>query len=466
MPSGSTIPARCRALLVALLASVAVLVAGASTASAATHDLRVSKSSSRSNSVALDQTTQSGSVYIFTDKRRSVKQIEYRIDGVSQRVERWSPYDLAGTATSGDAKPLDTESLSNGDHTVTARVTRTSGSRYDLDATMTVDNAAPVPIPVPDPIPDPIPTPPPPTDSSRLYGLNGVPGWSGWDDAKTLGAKVLRYEFDYDANPAGYDAQFTAAAQRGQMLLPLINGPGNKYTSDFTALANYSAALSARYGPGGTYWRAHPEFSGSLAPRYFEVWNEPYGNWYDTVNPPAYVRMLKAIVDAGRDANPASRYLLPAVVLPGYTDGRATWVDDIYRAEPNLNAWFDGIATHPYSGNKPPDDPGIGMATQLDNLESKFRAHGAGDKPIWITEMGWGTCTGNSQCVSESTQASYYSKLFSLLKSRPEVTGLLTYNFRGNGSNQSSPEQFYGLERGDGSHKPAFDVYRAAATGG
>ena len=157
---------------------------------------------------------------------------------------------------------------------------------------------------------------------------------------------------------------------------------------------------------------------------------------------------------------------MPATYLPGYTDGRATWVDDLYRAEPNLNAWFDGVAAHPYSGAKPPDDPGIGAATQLDNLESKFRSHGAGDKPIWITELGWGTCTANSQCVSEATQANYYSKLFSLLRNRPEVTGVLTYNFRGNGTDQTSPEQFYGLERADGSHKPAWDVYRTAATAG
>jgi hypothetical protein len=419
--------------------------------------LLVSGSSSRANAVALDGTTQSGNAYVFTDTDSAVQQVEFLVDGVSKRVERIAPHDLAGTAGDGGSLPFDTKSLSDGQHRFTARVTPASGSAYDLNANVTVHNTSD--------------TASGSSGSSttypaRLYGLNGVPGWSAWDEAKSIGATVLRWEFIYTDNPASYDAQFTAAAQRGQMLLPLILGPGNKYTTNYTALANYTSAVSARYGPGGSYWRAHPEFSASLAPRYFEVWNEPYGNWYDRVDPPAYVKMLKAIVDAGRKANPASRFLLPATALPGFTDGRGTWIDDLYKAEPNLNNWFDGIAAHPYAGSRAPDDPGMGMNTQLNNIESRFAAHGAGSKPVWITEIGWGTCTGSSSCVSESTQAAYYSKMFSLLKSRPEVTGLLTYNYRGSDQNQSSPEGFYGLDHFDGSHKPAWSAYKAGATAG
>jgi hypothetical protein len=453
MPSDAAL-ARPRALLLALV-TTAIVMASCATASAAAPHLLVSSSGTRADAVPLDGTTQSGDAYIFTDVRRA-RRVQFWVDGRPKHVETSAPFDLAGTASGGSALPFDTSSLDDGAHRVTARIIPRGGRISSVTATMTVQNVLALPAAPPLPAPG----------ATRLYGMNGVPGWRAWDEAKSIGARVLRYEFIYTDDPAGYDAQFTAAAERGQMLLPLILGPGNKYTSDLAALSSYSAAIAARYGPGGSYWRAHPEFPPSLAPRYFEVWNEPYGNWYDRVDPPAYARMLKAIVGAGRAANPAARYLLPAVALPGFTDGRETWIDDLYAAAPDLNDWFDGIAAHPYSGSKGPDDPGMGMDTQLDNIESRFAAHGAGDRPVWITEIGWGTCSANSSCVSEGTQADYYSRMFALLQDRPEVTGVLTYNYRGSGRDETSPEQFYGVDRADGSHKPAWDAYRAGATGG
>src|SRR4051794_20440601 len=207
MSSGPKPPARWRALPAVLLLSAAVLATGASTASAATYRLMVSKSSARSSPVSLDGTTQSGNVYVFATTDSPVSSVEFFVDGVSKRVERIAPYDLAGTGSGDVAQPFDTHSLPDGAHRVTPRVTPSSGAAVDLNAAVTIQNTPPS-------APASTPSYPP-----RIYGLNSVTGWGGWDDAKAMGAKVLRHEFIYTSNPTGYDDQFTAAAQRGQMLL-------------------------------------------------------------------------------------------------------------------------------------------------------------------------------------------------------------------------------------------------------
>jgi hypothetical protein len=278
-----------------------------------------------------------------------------------------------------------------------------------------------------------------------------------------MGAHILRWEFHYTENPVGYDQLFATVAQHGEMLLPQINSVSNSYTTDLAGLSSYVGAFAARYGPGGTFWQEHPEFPASLAPTYIEIWNEPYGVWYGPVDPVGYTNMLKAAVTAGRAANPSTRYLMPVVQMNGYTDGRGTWIDGLYAAEPNLNSYFDGVAVHPYSGHYPPNDPNVGTASQLTHEIQKLTAHGAGDVPIWITEFGWTTCTASTSCVSEATQASFYSQAFALLKNYPTVAAVLAYNYRGNGQNPASGAEFFGLERPDGSHKPAWDIYRTAA---
>jgi hypothetical protein len=41
------------------------------------------------------------------------------------------------------------------------------------------------------------------------------------------------------------------------------------------AYAAFTAQAVARYGPGGSFWRAHPQWR-AATPVWFELWNEPY----------------------------------------------------------------------------------------------------------------------------------------------------------------------------------------------
>ena len=66
--------------------------------------------------------------------------MEFFIDGVLHQTENAAPFDLSGGAGSGLAAPFDTGVLSDGDHTFSARITKTNGSSETITADVSVKN--------------------------------------------------------------------------------------------------------------------------------------------------------------------------------------------------------------------------------------------------------------------------------------------------------------------------------------
>ena len=108
--------------------------------------LRVSSSSDRSGSKLLSGATVSDDVFVFTSPDSGVASVKFFIDnpsasGSPYRTEKAAPFDLAGGSVSV-AKPFDTATLSDGQHSMTAVVTMTAGGTQQLSATFTVNNAS------------------------------------------------------------------------------------------------------------------------------------------------------------------------------------------------------------------------------------------------------------------------------------------------------------------------------------
>ena len=83
-------------------------------------------------------------MFVFTSPDSGVASVKFFIDnpsasGSPYRTEKAAPFDLAGGSVSV-AKPFDTATLSDGQHSVTAVVTLTGGGTQLLSATFTVDN--------------------------------------------------------------------------------------------------------------------------------------------------------------------------------------------------------------------------------------------------------------------------------------------------------------------------------------
>ena len=129
-------------LMIASALAFSAAPVGAQTA----YTLQVSAFADRSASVPLDGTTVGGTIYVFTDPDAGVKKVRFWLDdptmsGSPDQTEGKARYDFAGTQRSGDAKPFDTESIPDGEHSITAAIQQTDGSTTVLDGTFTVQNS-------------------------------------------------------------------------------------------------------------------------------------------------------------------------------------------------------------------------------------------------------------------------------------------------------------------------------------
>jgi hypothetical protein len=329
-----------------------------------------------------------------------------------------------------------------------------------------------------------------------IVGLaDGASGWGGASTATRLdtlqatGTHWLRDSFLWskiEPRPgrfvfAYYDHYMLEVASRRLHVVALLdNTPSwagatpETIPKDPSAYAAYVAAVVARYGPSGSFWRRHPMLRGS-AIRVFELWNEPYfnsgnaGDW----DPAAYANLVKAADIAGHHVDPRIQFLLEAEMQAHQDRVWTWWVDALYQAVPNLNYYFNGVAVHDYGYNlttvptiirgEPYD--GYGDIFRIFNLRQQFIAHHAANKPFWITEAGWSTCTQRGpDCVSEAQQARNLKTLFGYVRGRWRkwVRAVLIYRY-GDGSQPSTVQDAYGLVHLNGKPKPALSVFRAQA---
>jgi hypothetical protein len=321
------------------------------------------------------------------------------------------------------------------------------------------------------------------------YGvINSSWGHDPWQDepnalAVSAGARWIREEVPWSAvQPrrgqwqwASADRTMLAAARHRITVVLLLGGSPrwaaaseNSFPRKPADYAAFVAAAARRYGPGGSLWRTHPELP--ARPATFELWNEPYtdassGGHADV---DAYAALARAGALAGRAANPRARFLLAADIAA--ENGLDGWVDGLVRDIPELKELFGGFAIHPY-GRGAPDarskDPYKARweVTRLERIRAQIVAHGLGRLHFWITEIGWPTCPApGANCVSEATQAKYLQRFGQMVEGpwRSFVDAVFVYRLQEwNPRRADDSEQWFGLARPDGSHKPAWAVFRA-----
>ena len=294
-----------------------------------------------------------------------------------------------------------------------------------------------------------------------------------FDAAIDLGGVMIRRDFvwseiepqkgtfDYTA----YDALVAEAQTRGVTLLGTLDyGVGWANASsggdiDYPPTnpndyATYAAAVAARYAGKVDTW---------------EIWNEPNNGfrfWKPTLSgdPAAYGALLEASFTSIHAAAPSAQVMLGGTVFtPQLIEGAIPWLEDAYTAHPDLAAHFDVMGVHTYMAYPPQNPPEMG---QLDDapLDQKLQMHawlldqhGAGSKPIWITELGWpvyGT-------VDEATQA-HFTVRATLIAARQGATGIFLYTLR-DGPNPTAfpPEDAFGLLHHDSSPKPVYGALKA-----
>jgi Beta-galactosidase len=309
----------------------------------------------------------------------------------------------------------------------------------------------------------------------------------------TSGTKWLREDFEWsqiEPEPAmfdfsRYDQFMLLTAQHGIRVLPLLfdvpawaGSSPSAIPADPSAYAAYVAAVVARYGPHGSFWVEHPNFAG-YAIHTFELWNEPY---YDNGNdgdydPGRYARLVKAAAIAGRQVDPDAHFLLAAENQAQLVGSKwVWWIDALYQAVPDLNNYFDGVAVHPYGDNLTSSSyptpgrayDGYEQIRRVEAIHQEFVNHNAGNKPLWITEIGWPTCTsGSDRCTTPAGQAADLNTVFNYARTtwKSFVQAVFVYSFDdSHPADPADPEYDYGLVQNDGTPKPALTIFKANAT--
>ena len=195
-----------------------------------------------------------------------------------------------------------------------------------------------------------------------------------------------------------------------------------------------------------------------------EVWNEPNlseSTFWKTPNKAAdYARLLRAAYPAVKQGNPAVPVLAGSLAFAD-----RPFLDELYSH--GIKGSYDAMAIHPYNEWRAPGDlwqEEWKKYTFLPGLEWIRQGQlAAGDtSPIWITEFGWTTCTGDRWCVTEELQARYIGEAFELMKGMDYIQAAAVYGLRNNGASSSGEWNNWGLVRRDFSPKPSYAAFKSA----
>ena len=194
------------------------------------------------------------------------------------------------------------------------------------------------------------------------------------------------------------DHSVALAAEHGMTVLPFAWGTPKWLADDPRAEPMFSArarrawarflrSAANRYGPGGAFWRKHPEVP-RFPIRRWQIWNEPNILSFSLRPAPRrWAGLIKLSARAIHSANPRAKILTsgffgrplqkpniqPAVFLRRALKGTG------------LRHFIDGIAVHPYVP-RARDIP-----KTIRPLRRVLRDFGLGRLSLWVTEMGWGS---------------------------------------------------------------------------
>lgn len=298
---------------------------------------------------------------------------------------------------------------------------------------------------------------------------------------------------DVEPSPDNYDWSFldyyvANAAENGTELLPFLYGtpswagakcggldpetcervpPLTKQAK--AAWTDFLQDFVARYGPQGTFWS---ETSVPYLPvTRVQVWNEPSSQtyWRPRPNPKKYGALVKISDNAIAAVDPTVQIVL-AGVFPSPELGKQTrftkFLEILFDVK-GIAKHFDVAAFHPYARTV------TRLKNQIKTFRKLMRKGGVGGKPLWITELGWGSAEPfeNRPLIKGlEGQRILLEQSFQLLEqgaSKWKLAGVVWYSFRDPGFGfEGCPFcESAGLFDVNGDPKPAWFSY-VQKTGG
>ena len=206
----------------------------------------------------------------------------------------------------------------------------------------------------------------------------------------------------------------------------------------------------------------------------WEIWNEEDSSGWWTGTPTQYAQLLQAAYPAVKTADPNA-----TVLVGGLTGNDYEYLQALYAA--GAKGYFDAVAVHtdtacniasPYDFEYNPGTRTINQYFFLgfNAIHGEMVSAGDGDKPIYMTELGWSTTRAECETghwagqklggVTEQQQATYLQQAYHCL-AQPQfsyVKAAMWFELVDEGSS-TDPIDNFGLLEPDGSPKPAFDAF-------
>ena len=208
--------------------------------------------------------------------------------------------------------------------------------------------------------------------------------------------------------------------------------------------AAYAGAFAARYGPGGTFWRAHPELTAPPVDT-IEIWNEPDNGqfWAPTPDAGAYADLYASARLAIDAVTPTVRVIIGGLTRP------PEFLAAMLAARPALAGHIDGVGVHPYGR------PGVVRAKLADD-RAALVASGLGAVALYATEFGWTTSPpGALDYVAAARRPAYIRDTLDALGGlRCGVVEAVLYTWYSPEQNPTDSQQWYGISGPAGAPTP------------
>jgi polysaccharide biosynthesis protein PslG len=266
---------------------------------------------------------------------------------------------------------------------------------------------------------------------------------------------VHHYDWAFDDRVAGtlaaYGLQWLPILDYTAPWAQSIAGQDHSPPSSDAAYAAYAGAFAARYGTGGTFWRAHPGL-GAEPVQAYEIWNEPdnAGFWAPRPDAGRYAALYEQAREAIAAADPRARVLVGGLKSP------ATFLPAMLAAQPQLRGHIDGIAIHPYGS------PLVVLA-KIRAARAAIASLRLGPVPLYVTEFGWTTSPPAAIGYAPAAKRPGYvaSTVAALGHLNCGLAAAVLYTWVSPGRDRNDAQDWYGINGVDGASTPSVAAFEA-----
>ena len=265
------------------------------------------------------------------------------------------------------------------------------------------------------------------------------------------------------------------ATANGVRFVPVLAVDTGKTIQADAAVENFRQAVRAavqRYGPGGTFWKEHPEAEAGGAIRYWEIWNEPNIEFLIPPDDPNGMLRTQLYAPFLKTATEEIHKLDPGAVVIGFNVAGGASVesgppaDDMFHRLKYIG-WrkfikdvtalagpdsFDAVGLHPYTEPLGPEAGGV--VAGLHMLQETAAKASSRTSRSGSPRSASRSITRNQQVRDERQQACFTTRLFALAaahgvtrsRSCTSRTSSTARTTRG-GPSASSPDRANGASR-------------------